>query len=321
MTIRLEELNRAACALLAAMTLTLAPDAHAVSDQDWNDACASLGIDSGPCACIRQTVTRTHGEAAASAVILDMLLRFDEAEAMRERVGEEKVWAASELFDIAQNGACTPSRYADTMANNATESASSATEGTTADDDPAAPRFESVTYLAGSEYVVLDFRGVRSPSEVRAKVRLGDEALGNKRPANFRDYVAFYRVADPAGGIDTTGDGVGNLRPGDDGYADAARTVALIGRFLLSDAAGAEQDSGPILFEDVALASTFIRYNGAANLDGDLYFAFPAANSDGKSHLKFFGGIEDVVFEDTVGDGSVEFDDFLIVVNRLASNR
>ena len=312
--------NRFACGLVVIIALATAPGAQAVSDQDWNDACASMGIDSGPCACIRQTVTRTHGEEAASAVILDMLLRYDEAEAMRERVGEEKVWAASELFDIAQNGACAPSNYAATMASNEAASASgAAVAGKSADDAAGAPRFVPVTYLAGSQHVVLDFRGVRSPSEVRVKVRIGDEALGNQRPADFRDYVAFYRVADPAGGIDTTGDGVGDLRPGDEGYADAARTQALIGRFLLSDAAGSEQDSGPIRFEEVELASTFIRYNGAANLKGDLYFAIPEANSDGKAHIAFFGGIEDYAFEDTYDDLSDAFNDLRVVVTRVTA--
>ncbi|MEL6362190.1 MAG: hypothetical protein AAFR21_14015 [Pseudomonadota bacterium] len=88
---------------------------------------------------------------------------------------------------------------------------------------------------------------------------------------------------------------------------------------MLSDAAGQDQASGPIFFDDVELVSIFVRFNGAANLKGDLYFTFPEANSDGAKHFQFFGGMDDLTFEDMTGGPEVEFDDFLITIVHVAA--
>ncbi|MEO0697669.1 MAG: hypothetical protein AAFY84_16400, partial [Pseudomonadota bacterium] len=84
-----------------------------------------------------------------------------------------------------------------------------------------------------------------SPTQIRVRVKISDEAFNNQRPSNFNDYIGFFRVADLLGRIDTNGDGAGDLSPGDKGYANAARTQALVGKFMLSDAAGQDQASGP----------------------------------------------------------------------------
>ena len=81
--------------------------------------------------------------------------------------------------------------------------------------------------------------------------------------------------------------------------------------------AGSEQSSGPILFDDVGLASLYIRFRGKARLERDLYFAIPAANSDGDAHIRLDKNGAGLAFEDTNADGTVEFNDMLIVINRL----
>lgn len=246
-------------------------------------------------------------------------MREDEAAALRATVGEEKGWAASELFDIAQNGACSPSQYVSTMEKTGAAS-SAAIAGDTSGGAPApATTSTRVTFVEDNPYALVDFRGQPSPTQIRVRVKISDEAFNNQRPSNFNDYIGFFRVADLRGRIDTNGDGVGDLSPGDKGYANAARTQALVGKFMLSDAAGQDQASGPIFFDDVELVSIFVRFNGAANLKGDLYFTFPEANSDGARHFQFFGGMDDLTFEDMTGGPEVEFDDFLITIVQVAA--
>ncbi|WP_353260217.1 DUF4114 domain-containing protein, partial [Prochlorothrix hollandica] len=134
-----------------------------------------------------------------------------------------------------------------------------------------------------------------------------------------------------AGGIDTDGDGVADLTPGQSGYARAA----LVGRLQnASIRSGAINTNGidNVIFAGGKFYAPFVianggaggfdgflraedaeggTFNNAATSDNDavMYFSYVGANPDGVAHLKNLGnGL--FGFEDLPGNRGISDNDF-----------
>lgn len=97
----------------------------------YADACGAHGIDPPKCDCIVNGLLATHSVDAIMANGLGMVLRYDEAQALTDQVGEPAVWAASDSFDVLQNTNCSTSSLAsvpDGGASGAADGAMSAAE-------------------------------------------------------------------------------------------------------------------------------------------------------------------------------------------------
>ena len=171
----------------------------------------------------------------------------------------------------------------------------------------------------GNGNVSLDSDRASTSTEVQ-NVRNGTEAV-------FDNLIGLYEVVNPQGGIDTTGDGVADLNPGDTGYALAALTTVRVENFTLRAGASLTTaqrvgQTGDVLLEGGKFYSPFVIANGGAiGVDGFItaenaetdgifndaaqtlsdavaYFSFVAANPDGVSHLRSYGngvfGFEDL---------------------------
>jgi len=132
----------------------------------------------------------------------------------------------------------------------------------------------------------------------------GTVALG--REANFNSSAGFYRSLDAAGTV-LAADGITRLRPGDSAYvAEALRSANLIAQ--LGGLAVGNQQTSSRSFSDVAGGSFLAPF---AQVNGNTFFAYGAANTDGISHFRALGnnlfGLEDIL-----GGGDRDFDDLVI---------
>jgi len=164
------------------------------------------------------------------------------------------------------------------------------------------------------------------------------ENVTNGTDAVFDNLVGLYQVLNPQGGIDSDGNGVADLNPGDPGYVLAALTTARVENFTLRAGAGVNTiqrigQLGDVLLEGGKFYSPFVIANGgaigvdgfidaentetdglfndAANAVSDLvaYFSFVASNPDNVAHLRSFGnGV--FGFEDLPGNLGVSDNDF-----------
>ncbi|MBL8828954.1 MAG: peptidylprolyl isomerase, partial [Planctomycetaceae bacterium] len=151
----------------------------------------------------------------------------------------------------------------------------------------------------------------------------------NARQALYRSEVGVY-VAD-----DSTGR-VGNLSPGDDGYAQAALQRAST-LFIRGVAVGANQvislTGGQVLgfymvqsgtkAEALALNPTN-RGPGLLGIGGPVtFFSFDDANPDGVRHVQVVGdpisGHAEYRWEDLYGGGDLDYNDFVFSVNLVGS--
>ena len=173
--------------------------------------------------------------------------------------------------------------------------------------------------------------------------------MGND--AVFDNLVGFYEVTDANGGIDTDGDGVADLMPGDAGYARAA-IANRVDNFSIRAGSSGDPTLNTTVeqFGDVILAggrrfAPFVIANGgglgfdgfiaAEDAEGDgvfndaadfsedqvVYFSFVGANPDGVAHLQSRGnnvfGFEDLpnnIFSD------MDFNDAIFSFSFGASN-
>jgi phosphodiesterase/alkaline phosphatase D-like protein len=135
----------------------------------------------------------------------------------------------------------------------------------------------------------------------------GTVAIG--READFNSVAGFYRTLDAAGTV-LAADAITRLRPGDNGYAAAAlRTPNIIGQ--LGNLSVADNQSTSRSFSGIT-GGTFLA--PFAQVNGNTFFAFGGANTDGLSHFRSLGnnlfGLEDIV-----GGGDKDFDDMVIGFN------
>lgn len=252
----------ASAALLLVGTTALADDLWSL----YEPACASNGIDAGPCRCIFEVVVKRHGEDAARYIALDMVLRYDEAAALLTSVGEDAAFAASDTFDVARNKDCTAARLA-RRAGTRTQDAASGTVATMAAESaqqidaarPDAPAREGRLLLADSAAPVIDLRRDARDVVIEVDAIFADSALAKTRATNMRNFVGFFVVADPSGGIDTNGDGTADVAPQDDGYATAAQARTLRPKLYIDQTAGSEQYLGEIRLEPGKLYAPIVR--------------------------------------------------------------
>jgi hypothetical protein len=129
------------------------------------------------------------------------------------------------------------------------------------------------------------------------------------READYNSVVGFYRALDAQGTI-VAADGVTRLRPGDVGYGAAAlRSDNLVNQ--LGNLSVADDQISSRSFADVT-GGTFLAPYVVVN--GNTFFAYGAANSDGISHFRSLGnnlfGLEDIA-----GGGDLDYDDLVIGFN------
>ena len=149
---------------------------------------------------------------------------------------------------------------------------------------------------------VLDLSALTAAQSLQGTVALG-------REAEFDSVVGFYRALDAQGTI-VAADGVTRLRPGDLGYGEVAlRTGNLVNQ--LGNLSVADDKSTSRNFADVTGGSFLAPY---ALVNGNTFFAYSAAGSDGISHFRSLGnnlfGLEDVF-----GGGDLDYDDMVIGFN------
>jgi uncharacterized protein DUF4114 len=116
--------------------------------------------------------------------------------------------------------------------------------------------------------------------------------------------VSFYKVDDFSGKI-------GNLNPGDAGYAAAAATHA----YALPSGSTLLLGPGYGFFEQTAIVNVnpgdLIAMTLTNRTTGDVFYAFAHANSDGRGHIVNYGH-NTWGFEDTLGGGDHDFNDLVV---------
>ena len=302
----------------------------------YEDACNSNGIDRKRCLCILDDVVTVHGEDAARYVGLDMVLRYDEAAALLEKIGEEKAFAASDQFDVAQNKSCSSGRLArleGTYVTAAPAAAVSSSAAVAANAEDPRGLFETVSVV--TRRGVIDLTALTGPVVGDVTVLFGVGVSPTGGATNIRNYLGFYRIVDEEGGIDLNGDGTADRRPGDDDYAAQVQARALSTKLYISESAGREQVIGEVHLDGGALYAPFFRYQiagagaglganpptSAADIENltamlrkrmstpsHLFFVFDAANTDGARNMSSLGD-DRLGFSATPRGDAATFDD------------
>jgi hypothetical protein len=145
---------------------------------------------------------------------------------------------------------------------------------------------------------VLDFTSFISGEVVRGTLQMG-------REASYDSVTGFYRTLDADGSVrSATGD---VLRPGDLGYSTAAiRTENRVDSLSGLSLGNKQTTSKAIEISETSFLAPF------AQVNGNTFFGFAAANSDKISHFRVLGtnmfGLEDVL-----GGGDRDYDDKVLV--------
>lgn len=178
---------------------------------------------------------------------------------------------------------------------------------------------------------------------------LADDLLELGTDAAFDNLLGLYEVVDAAGGIDTDGDGIADILPGDPDYARAAienrkPEVVIRGGSSGDPSRNTTAENfaarGVVLESDRTYAPFLIANAGGLSFqgyltresnegDGDFndaadsitdpvaYFAFGAANPDGAAHVRALGN-DTFGFEDLPANLGVSDNDFNDIVVRFA---
>jgi hypothetical protein len=149
---------------------------------------------------------------------------------------------------------------------------------------------------------VLDLSAFTTAQSISGTLVLG-------READFNATAGFYRSLDAQGTV-LAADGITRIRPGDSGYAaEALRAANRIGQ--LDGLNVADNQTSSRSFSGVGGGSFLAPF---AQVNGNTFFAYGAANSDGISHFRTLGnnlfGLEDIL-----GGGDLDHDDLVIGVN------
>ncbi len=157
------------------------------------------------------------------------------------------------------------------------------------------------TALQGkSEGQLIDLR-------TQSSVTFDTKTIGD---ASYRNYIALYEVEDEQGTL------ANGLKPGDEGYAEAAiRSAVLATRFTSQADTNLSVAGGKILAPVVVANGTFdnfLNQNPMNKADGNIhaYFNYTGANTDKVDHFRLLGdnkfGVEDVY-----GGGDRDFNDLV----------
>lgn len=131
------------------------------------------------------------------------------------------------------------------------------------------------------------------------------------REASYDSSVGFYRTDDAEGGIKDPMTGE-TLRPGDEGYKDAALSRQL--EVQLSGQNG-EMSTFSTTLEGGGFLGMFLISDGNDATSGDLLFSHMGMN-DGNDHVKMLGN-NTFGFEDMVGMGDGDFNDMVVKVEAV----
>jgi len=160
---------------------------------------------------------------------------------------------------------------------------------------------QGLSSLIGQEQgtaAVLDFSSFTTGETVKGTLHMG-------REASFDSVTGFYRTLDSMGSVRTASGDV--LRPEDVGYAAAAiraenRVDSLSGMTI----GNKQTTSKAIELSETSFLAPF------AEVKGNTFFGFAAANTDKISHFRVLGtnmfGLEDIL-----GGGDRDFDDNVLV--------
>lgn len=310
---------------LSTMSVIIAAGSAAASDLSalFKSACLANGVGEEKCSCIFRELVDTHGEKPARFVALDMNLRYDEANALKDEIGEENAFAASELFDIAQNKDCSSSRLARLKSakqgSGPTEVSGAAVSAEMVGETGPANASKFATAppnIQISDAGVIDLREIEGDLIVDVAAKIDAALLAAKRNSNLRDFFAFHEVANNDGGVDTNGDGEADVRPGDETYMEEVQKRLLSPKLYFVKEAGPNQSLGehrlkggklyaPLFRIDVGKPIGLIAPEGAGkasvSLDSivsqfskpqHLYSVFADANPDGADNVRGLGNNE-----------------------------
>jgi hypothetical protein len=167
---------------------------------------------------------------------------------------------------------------------------------------PTDPGLNALISQAQGLAPVLDLSAFTAAQSLSGTVAMGREAA-------FNSSSGFYRTLDVWGAV-LAADGITRIQPGDSGYAAAAlRTSNLIDAF--SNLSVADDQTSSRSFSAITGGSFLAPF---AQVNGNTFFAYGAANTDGLSHFRSLGnnlfGLEDII-----GGGDKDFDDVVIGFN------
>jgi len=160
---------------------------------------------------------------------------------------------------------------------------------------------QGLSALIGQEQgtaAVLDFSSFTSGEIVQGTLQMG-------REASFDSVTGFYRTLDSSGSVRTASGDV--LRPEDAGYAaEAIRAENRVDSLSGMSIGNKQTSSKAIALSETTFLAPF------AQVNGNTFFGFAAANTDGISHFRVLGtnmfGLEDML-----GGGDRDFDDNVLV--------
>jgi Domain of unknown function (DUF4114)/RTX calcium-binding nonapeptide repeat (4 copies) len=152
--------------------------------------------------------------------------------------------------------------------------------------------------LQGSKEII-DLSTVTVPSKATFEV---------KRDAGYDNHIGFYKIEDILGTIKV---GTTLLKPGDDGYRQAAVQGRLAGIDLVGANGQTVTSNGD--FAGGALYTPFLIANSInANSDfSNVYTAFSLGNADKVDHIRLLGD-NTFGFEDLFGGGDRDFNDIIV---------
>lgn len=139
------------------------------------------------------------------------------------------------------------------------------------------------------------------------------------REAAHDNFIDFYTIVDTAGGIDTNGDSIADIYPGEVGYTQAALSQRIDANLTVADQSTVRVNQ-QLLGGSILAPFLIVDAQPDALLDADItndpeiYFAFLGANSDKIDHVRLLGD-NTFGFEDMVNGGDRDFNDMTVQVN------
>ena len=314
----------------------------------YESACAAHGIDDERCLCILGHISDNHSDDAVRYLALDMNLRYDEANLLLEKIGEDEALAVGTAFDEAQNLNCSSSRLAQLKGAyqnaDAGGAASAAMAAEKADDTTLVEVVSAPLQMLRAPHPVLDLSAITGDVNIIISVVMQSELIKASANENIRPHLAWYEVVDANGGVDLSGNGKADITTDAPGYASAVQPRALSPKLYFSQQTGGDQVLGEIRLKGGSMYAPFLRLktNDSATNPfsvGDLsnlasvedltqrmkqpqhlHFAFPLGHGESSGALHTVGDNTFVFRPDDVNlDNSVQAEDFLFTINVLNS--
>ncbi len=315
----------------------------------YETACTAHGIDQEQCLCILGQVSDNHDDDAVRYLALDMNLRYDDAASLLEKIGEDEAFAVGMTFDEALNLNCSLNRLAQlagTYQNAGSGEASSAATALEEASDATLTEIvaEPLQVLRGP-HPHLDFSAIEGDVDLIISVVMQSDLVSASAGKDLRPYLAWYEIADSAGGIDVSGNGEVDIRADAPGYASAVQSRALSPKMFFPGQTGNEQVVGQIRLSGGSMYAPFVRYEPASAAAGslslevlsnmtsvealtqqmsqpqNLHFVFP---TDALSLVNAFTKLDEKTIGFTASgvnrESGVDAQDVLVVINSLGSS-